>query len=130
MPDIIRVLLADDSAAIRKAITALFAQEPHIRLCGEAQDYPELLRMLGECGPDVALVDVRMPGDSEIDGATVKAHFHGSCLIAMSFAKDEQAISLAESFGAFKLLDKMELGTTLIPTIHECLDKSRKVASA
>jgi chemotaxis response regulator CheB len=130
MPDIIRVLVADDSAAMRRAIAALFAPEPYIRLCGEAEDYPELLRMLGECGPDVVLIDVRMPGASEIDGAAVKAHFHGSCLIAMSFSNDREAVSLAESLGAFKLLDKMELGTTLMPTIYECLDKSRKVARA
>jgi DNA-binding NarL/FixJ family response regulator len=92
-----------------------------ITVCGEARDYPELLKKLGECGADVALVDLRMPGKEEIDAATVKAQFHGSCLLAMSFAKDEQTISLAKSFGAFKLLDKIELGTTLVPTIHECV---------
>jgi len=117
----IRVLLADDSEQMRRAVCTLLADEANISVCAEARDYGELLLKLGECSADVALMDLRMPGERKIDAATVKAGFHGACLLAMSFAKDPETISLAESFGAFKLLDKIELFTTLIPAIHECV---------
>jgi DNA-binding NarL/FixJ family response regulator len=130
MPAIIRVLVADDSVGIRKAISNLLAKASYLKLCGEAQDYHELLQKMDECKPDVVLMDLRMPGENEIDGAMVKAHFEGSCLIAMSFTKDEDSIRLAESCGAFRLLDKVELGTTLIPTIRDCIEQTRKPAHA
>jgi chemotaxis response regulator CheB len=115
---------------IRDAISTLLASDPEIKLCGEAQDYPELLRKLSECKPNLVLLDLRMPGDEAIDGATVKARFHGSCLLAMSFAKGQEIIRLAESFGAYTLLDKVELATTLIPAIHECMEQSGKAQHA
>jgi hypothetical protein len=49
-----------------------------------------------------------------------KDRLRGLCLVAMSFANDEETIHLAESYGAFRLLDKLELASTLIPAIMEC----------
>jgi hypothetical protein len=44
----------------------------------------------------------------------------------MSFADDEETVNLAKEYGALKLLDKMELASTLIPAIEECLQQNRR----
>jgi len=42
-----------------------------------------------------------------------------ACLLAMSVWKDEETASLAQSYGAVKLLDKGQLASTLFPAIEE-----------
>jgi DNA-binding NarL/FixJ family response regulator len=88
MVELIRILIADDSDAVRKAICALLAHEQTITVCGEARDYAELLQMLGNPRPDVVLMDLRMPNAELFDAVNVKAELRGLCLLAMSFAKE------------------------------------------
>jgi hypothetical protein len=42
----------------------------------------------------------------------------------MSFANDEDTVTLAKEYGALKLLDKMELASTLLPAIEECIQQN------
>jgi DNA-binding NarL/FixJ family response regulator len=56
-----RVLLADDSERIRRAICTLLKAEPTITVTGEVSDYAELLCKIGETNVDVVLMDIHMP---------------------------------------------------------------------
>jgi DNA-binding NarL/FixJ family response regulator len=123
----VRLLVADDSEAVRRAICVLLQAQPGIAVCGEAQDYADLLKKLNETTPDVVLMDLRMPGEDRFDPATLKGQLRGACLLAMSFSNDEEVVSLAKECGALKLLDKMELASTLLPAIEECMQQSRTV---
>ena len=59
----------------------------------------------------------------------VKSHVNqGSRLLAISLSIDEEAKALAEGFGAVVLLDKMNLASTLIPTIMQ-LKRERSAAA-
>ena len=122
----IRLLIADDSATIRRTICSLLQAQTDIAVCGEAGNYAELLKIFNATTTDVILMDVRMPGEKMFTPATIKAHFHGSCLLAMSVWNDPETASLARSFGATKLLDKGQLASTLIPAVKECVDKNVK----
>ncbi|MFI6345677.1 response regulator [Streptomyces sp. NPDC050560] len=57
----IRVLLADDQSLVRAGFKALLDAQPDIEVAGEAADGEEALRLVGELGPDVVLMDIRMP---------------------------------------------------------------------
>jgi DNA-binding NarL/FixJ family response regulator len=57
-----RVLLADDHTLVRAGIRALVAAIPGVEIVGEAGDGQEALALILETRPDVALVDVSMPG--------------------------------------------------------------------
>jgi hypothetical protein len=46
-------------------------------------------------------------------------------LLAISFANDEGTANHAKNYGAFRLLDKVELGRTLIPAIIDCQQKTK-----
>jgi DNA-binding NarL/FixJ family response regulator len=120
----IRVLLAEDSEVMRRAITSLLVNDRTVSLIGEVSSYPERLEKLTESGPDVVLIDVHMPGLREAE--SFKDQLRHACLLAMSFWADEETSRLAEGFGAFRLLDKCELVQTLIPTIHECVQQNGK----
>lgn len=61
----IRVLLADDQPLIRSGFRALLDVEADIEVVAEAGDGAEAVRLAREHRPDIALVDVQMPG---VDG--------------------------------------------------------------
>src|SRR6266851_3212246 len=56
------VLIAEDDAPVREALAALIRSEPGLRLVGAAADADEAIAMAAAPRPDVALLDVRMPG--------------------------------------------------------------------
>jgi two-component system response regulator DesR len=79
----IRVLLADDQALVRGALAAMLALEPDIEVVAEVGDGDEVVEAARRTVPDVALLDVQMPGT---DGLTAAAQLHAalpSCRIVM-----------------------------------------------
>lgn len=79
----IRVLVADDQAAVRGGFAALIDAQPHMHVVGEARDGREAIAHLRRTSADVVLMDVRMPrldglqatriicGDSSLGGTRV-----------------------------------------------------------
>jgi two-component system chemotaxis response regulator CheB len=65
MPEIIRVLVVDDSAYVRKVIRQMLSRSPFIDVVGAARDGKEALEMTAELQPDVITCDLIMP---ELDG--------------------------------------------------------------
>lgn len=63
----IRIVLADDQTLIRKGIRSLLELATDLEVVGEAAGGDEAVRIIGELRPDVALLDVRMPGCSGIE---------------------------------------------------------------
>ncbi|MDT0489276.1 DNA-binding response regulator [Streptomyces sp. NPDC012600] len=66
----IRVLVVDDHDVVRSGLTALLSAELGIRVAGQAADGPAALAEAERLRPDVALVDIDLPG---LDGITVAA---------------------------------------------------------
>ncbi|WP_286846093.1 response regulator, partial [Aminobacterium sp. UBA1031] len=64
----IRVVLADDHPLTRAGLSAYLQQEKSIELVGEAKDGIEAWELISQLKPDVALLDIRMPGE---DGVSI-----------------------------------------------------------
>jgi DNA-binding NarL/FixJ family response regulator len=62
-----KVFIADDHAGYRSGVARLVGEHPALEVVGEAADGEEALAGIIACQPDVALLDVRMPGLSGID---------------------------------------------------------------
>jgi len=58
----IRLLLADDQALVRGAMASLLGLEPDLEVVGEVGRGDEVVEAARGCRPDVALLDVEMPG--------------------------------------------------------------------
>ena len=69
----IRVLLADDQALVRGALAAMLGLEPDIEVVAQVSSGEEVLAAAHSAQPDVALLDVQMPGK---DGITAAAELH------------------------------------------------------
>jgi DNA-binding NarL/FixJ family response regulator len=62
---VIRLLLADDQALVRAGFRLILNAEPDLEVVGEAADGEEAVEQARELGPDLVLMDVRMP---KLDG--------------------------------------------------------------
>ena len=60
-PEPIRVLVADDSAIMRTALSRMLGTSPQIRVCGTARNGQEVLEKAKLMRPDVITLDVEMP---------------------------------------------------------------------
>ena len=67
MPDPIRVILADDHAVVRKGIREFLETDDTLTVIGEGANGDEALKLIRELRPDVAVLDIQMPGRSGID---------------------------------------------------------------
>ena len=63
----IRVLIADDSLVIRERLTDMLSELRGVELVGQAEDALEARSLAEKLKPDVAILDVRMPGGSGVD---------------------------------------------------------------
>jgi DNA-binding NarL/FixJ family response regulator len=64
---IIKVLLADDHAVVRAGIRQFLENSPDIRVIAETGDGLETIQLIEERLPDVAVLDIQMPGASGIE---------------------------------------------------------------
>lgn len=85
----IRVVLADDQALVRGALAALLSLEEGIDVVGQAGRGEELVRLVEELRPDVALVDIEMPGMDGIEATRqiAAALPQVACLIVTTFGR-------------------------------------------
>ena len=67
----IRVVLADDSVAMRDLLAQILDRSPDIDLVATADDEPTLLAAIEEARPDVVVTDVRMPPTGTDEGVRV-----------------------------------------------------------
>jgi two-component system response regulator DesR len=66
----IRVLIAEDQAMVRGALKALLAMEEDIEIVGEADRADRIVELAKQTKPDVALLDIEMPGGDGISAAS------------------------------------------------------------
>ncbi|WP_405696108.1 response regulator [Streptomyces sp. NBC_01185] len=88
----IRVLIADDQMMVRQGFTVLLNAEPGIEVVGQAVDGLDALEKAAELGPDVVLMDIRMPRLGGIDATRRLTGEPGSAvkvLVLTTFDLDE-----------------------------------------
>ncbi|MGV2985815.1 response regulator [Microbacterium sp. AGC85] len=108
----IRVLIADDQALVRAGLSALLDAKDDIEVVGVAEDGVEALALAAELRPDVACLDIRMPG---LDGIEVTRALSAEgvqdpvpVLILTTFDLDDYVFGALEAGAAGFLLKDAE----------------------
>ncbi|HEY8702280.1 MAG TPA: response regulator transcription factor [Arthrobacter sp.] len=102
------VLLVDDQPLLRMGFRLILEGEDDLRIVGEASDGAEAVRLVRELGPDVVLMDVRMPVLDGIEATrAITATGSGARIIILTtFDVDEYAFAgLQAGASAFLLKD-------------------------
>jgi two-component system response regulator DesR len=85
----IKIMIAEDQAMVRQALVALLGLEPDIEVVAQAATGDEALAMATKHQPDVAVLDIEMPGPSGIDVARQLRQdgFGGQVVIVTTFGR-------------------------------------------
>jgi two-component system response regulator DesR len=84
-----RIMIAEDQAMVRQALVALLGLEPDIEVVAQAATGDEALAMARKHQPDVAVLDIEMPGRSGIEVARElqAERFPGRVVIVTTFGR-------------------------------------------
>jgi two-component system, chemotaxis family, protein-glutamate methylesterase/glutaminase len=128
---IIRTLIVDDSAFVRKAVREMLGRSPYIEVVGVARDGEEALELVEELKPDVVTCDLAMP---RIDGVNFvqrqMARRPLPILILTASPQDADQVLEALNAGAVDLVQKpTALATEQLLGIREQLVEKVKAAA-
>jgi DNA-binding NarL/FixJ family response regulator len=115
----IRVLTVDDHPLILEGIANVLQRQPDMELVGEASDGYQAIEAFGKLRPDVALIDLQMPGMNGIDAiiAILQKWPGARCIVLTTYAGDVQATRALKA-GAKGYLLKSMLRKDLVDTIR------------
>jgi DNA-binding NarL/FixJ family response regulator len=114
-----RLIVVDDHAVMRAGVIALLAGERTIEIVGEAGDGRTALALVEQHNPDVALVDLRMPGLDGVATTTeiVTRHPRTRVLILTTYDTDDD-IERGVEAGAIGYLLKDTTREQLVDAVH------------
>ena len=116
----IRVLLVDDQAVVRRGLRVLFHLEPDLEVVGEASTGTEALVLAQTLTPDVVLMDIQMP---DMDGIQATAAMLRAVpktrVVILSILDDAQTRGRAQAAGAVAFVEKRGATGTLLSAIRQ-----------
>ena len=114
----ISVLLADDHPVFRRGLGLMLSSDPQIQVVGEAADGTQALACIHELQPDIAILDVNMPGQTGFDVArALQLSDLATRIIFLTMHRDEGIFNTALDLGAQGYL----LKESAIEEIQSCV---------
>ncbi len=120
----LRVLVADDNPVIGDALRALLETEPDIEVVGVALDAEEAVELAELLLPEVAVLDVRIPGGGGAWMAReIRRRVPRTRLMAFSAHSDTRSIAQMASAGVTEYLIKGSPNTEIVAAIRRLCEK-------
>jgi len=115
----IGVFIADDHAVLRMGLRALIDGQHDMQVVGEAGDGQSAERGILESGPDVAVIDVSMPGQDGIETIRRLFRMRPSTRVLMFTIHDEPGfVQAAVAAGAAGYVEKRAVDSELVAAIR------------
>jgi DNA-binding NarL/FixJ family response regulator len=123
----VRVVIAEDTVLLREGLAGLLEDAGH-EVVGRAGDAEALLALVGEHGPELAVVDVRMPPDYDDEGtraaAEIRRSHPGTAVLVLSqHIETRHVVELVSAGGGFGYLLKDR-----VLDVDDFLDAARRVS--
>ena len=119
MSDPMRILVAEDHLVARVGVTTIVNMQPDMTVVAEASNGQQAVELYRQHRPDVALLDIRMPGMSGVEAAAaIRAEFPGARMIALTTYGGDEDIRRALAAGVQAYLTKDVLHDELLNAIR------------
>ena len=126
----IRVIVVDDHAVVRKGLTQILSDTENIRVVGEAPNASEGVRQLRVTPCDVLLMDVSMPGKNGIEAVKmIRDEFPNLRVLILSMYPEDQFGVRALKAGASGYLTKDSPPEKLIEAVERIVAGKRYITS-
>jgi DNA-binding NarL/FixJ family response regulator len=124
----IKVLLADDHSIVRAGLRRIVEESGEMEVIAEAADGREAIDQVHEVQPDVAVIDISMPG---LDGLEVLNQLHNSHpqlpVLILTMHEEGQYVVRAIEAGAMGYITKQSAPEQLVKAIRKVYSGSRYV---
>ncbi len=119
----IRLMLADDEEPLLEAMSELVSTDRYIDVVGTARDANEAIDMAELHEPDVALLDVRMPGGGGSRAAReIRRRSPETRIVALSASTDPRTVASMVRAGAVGYVGKDQPADEVLRAIHRSVD--------
>ncbi|MBI4339373.1 MAG: response regulator transcription factor [Chloroflexi bacterium] len=119
MEESIRIVLGEDHALVREGTRRILEQHPDLKVVGEAGDGRQIIQLVEGLQPDVAILDMRMPGLSGVEVARyIKAHHAQTKVLILTAYDDEEFIVASMAAGAEGYLLKTARANELVEAVR------------
>ncbi len=116
----INVLLADDHHIVRAGLSRMVSEADGIEVVAEAADGMEALQKVRKSHPDVAIIDISMPGMDGLEVvARIRAEFPGLPVLILTMHEEEQYVVRAIEAGAMGYVTKQSAPEQLVEAIRK-----------
>ncbi len=115
----IRVLLADDHDIVRAGLRRIVEDSGDIEVVAEAADGREAIQQAQQCLPDVAIIDISMPGLDGLEVISQLHHYYPKLpILVLTMHEEEQYVVRAIGAGAKGYITKRSAPEQLVKAIH------------
>jgi EAL domain-containing protein (putative c-di-GMP-specific phosphodiesterase class I)/DNA-binding NarL/FixJ family response regulator len=125
----IRTLIADDDAEIRSVLIDIIERADPLTLVGVAADAQQAIELASRQQPDVALLDVKMPGGGPRAAREIRASSPKTAIIALSAHEDARSVQEMLAAGAYNYLTKGTTPKDLVEAICSSVEGEVRLSS-
>ena len=116
------VIVVDDQAPFRRAARGVVAATTGFDLVGEARSGEEAVRLARSLGPDLVLMDIKMPGIGGIEATRrIAAAGSDSAVVLVSTYREIDLPANARSCGAAAYIQKKDFGSCVLEEVWRLL---------
>lgn len=117
-----RVVVADDQTVVREGIVMLLGLLPGIEVVGSAGDGDEAVKLVAELGPDVVLMDLRMPRCDGVEATRrIRSDHPETQVVILTTYADDESLFPALRAGARGYLTKDAGGDEIVRAVESVL---------
>lgn len=118
MPELIRVLIADDHRLFADALEAILAMDGRFEVVGKAHDGEEAVRLAGTTKPDVVLMDIAMPRVDGVEATKrIRKRRKSTAVLMLTGSNARSDIDRARQAGAAGYVTKDRIASDLVEEI-------------